>query len=183
MIAVRASNQVMRLLALACLLVACSTVTPTPAPTGAQSAPPSAAPRTSDLGAYFDQPPDFPGYAWTYQGQPVDTTHGMNTIAAAGHCGWQAATLLHLPWPLGMNPTSGADVRRFVRDPKLVTPQSHLRGTLDLYATLPVDATATGYRYHTIEVYISPSNQDVVYFVGPAAVERWPRAEPKTLCA
>jgi hypothetical protein len=173
----------MRLLALALLIVRCAAVTPTPAPTDAQSPSPSVAPRTSDLGAYFDRPPDFPGYPWTYQGQPVDTTHGMNTIAAAGHCGWQAATLLHLPWPLGMNPTSGADVRRFVRDPKLVTPQSHLRGTLDLYATLPVDATATGYRYHTIEVYISPSNQDVVYFVGPAAVERWPRAEPKTLCA
>jgi hypothetical protein len=107
----------------------------------------------------------------------------MNTIAAAGHCGWQAATLLHLPWPLGTNPTSSADVRQFVRDPKFVTPQLHLRGTLDLHAALPADATATSYRYQTIEVYVSPSNQDAVYVVGPAAVERWPRAEPMTLCS
>ena len=173
----------MRLLALAFLLVGCTAVTPAPSPTVAQSASPSVAPRTTDLGAYFDRPPDFPGYPWTYQGQPVDTTHGMNTIAAAVHCGWQAATLLHLPWPLGTSPTSGADVRQFVRDPKLVTPQSHLRGTLDLHATLPVDAGATGYRYQAIEVYVSPSDQDTVYVVGPAVVERWPRAEPNTLCA
>ena len=172
----------MRLLALACLLVGCASVTPAPSPTVAQTASPSGAPRTTDLGAYFDRPPEFPGYAWSYQGQPVDTTHGMNTIAAAGHCGWQSATLLHLPWPPGTNPTSGADLHQFVRDPKLVTPQSHFRGTLDLHAALPVDAVATGYRYQTIEVYISPTNQDAVYVVGPAEVERWPRAEPMTLC-
>jgi hypothetical protein len=107
----------------------------------------------------------------------------MNTIAAAGHCGWQAATLLHLPRSLGANAASFADVRQFIRDPKLVTPQSHLHGTLDLHATLPADATATGYRYQALEIYISPSDQDAAYVVGPAAAERWPRAKPPTICS
>jgi len=106
----------------------------------------------------------------------------MNTIAAAGHCGWQAATLLHLPLKLGATTTSSAETRQFVRDPKRVTPQAHLHGTLDLHATLPADATATGYRYQTLEIYLSPSDTDSVYLVAPAAVERWPRSDPKTLC-
>jgi hypothetical protein len=173
----------MRLLLLTCLLAGCAAAPPTPAPTAAQVVSPSSAPRTTDLGAYFDQPPAFPGYPWTYHGGPVDTTHGMNTIAASGHCGWQTATLLHLPWPLGTTPRSGADVRQYVRDPKFVTPQFHLHGTLDLHATLPADAVATGYRYQAIEVYLSPSNQDAAFIVGPAAIEQWPRSEPKTLCA
>ena len=179
----------MRLVVLACLLIACSSQTPTPSPAVTQLAAPSpqtgASPssQTGDLGVYFDKPPDFPGYPWTYRGQPVDTTHGMNTIAASGHCGWQTATLLHLPWPLGTNPVSGADVQQYVRDPRRVIPQYRLHGTLDLHATLPVDAAATGYRYQAIELYISPSNQDAVYVVGPTAVERWPRSEPKALCS
>ena len=171
-----------RLIAIACVLVGCVTATADPTPTGNTTASPSVAPRTPDLGVLFDKPPDFPGYAWTYHGQPVDTTHGMNTIAAAAHCGWQTATLMHLPWPLGSNPVSGADVRQYVRDPKLVTPPAHFRRTLDLHATLPADAKATGYRYQAIEVYISPSDDDVAYVVGLGATERWPRSEPKTLC-
>ena len=171
-------------LALACVLSACtSSVAPRTSPSP-QLPTASAAAHASDLGASFDSPPDFPGYPWTYQGQPVDTTHGMNTIAASRHCGWQAATLLHLPWPLGTNPTSSADIRQYVRDAKGVTPQRNLHGSLDLHATLPADTVATGYRYQAIEVYVSPSNADTsVYVVGPNAVERWPRADPMTLCS
>ncbi|TMC36184.1 MAG: hypothetical protein E6J24_02785 [Chloroflexi bacterium] len=119
-----------------------------------------------------------------YNGQPIDTTHGMNTIAGPEHCDWQAATIMHLPWPLGTTPTSAAGVRQFIRDPKHVTPPRNLRGILQLHATLPADAFATGYRYQAIEVYVSPSDQDyAVYVVGPGAIERWQRSDPMTLCS
>lgn len=171
----------MRLALLACVLSACSANLPLPTASQLASAP--AATRAGDLGAYFDAPPEFPGYPWTYQGRPVDTTHAMNTIAAAGHCGWQAATLMHLPLKLGATTTSSAEMRQFVRDAKRVTPQAHLHGTLDLNATLPADATATGYRFQVIEIYLSPSDTDSVFLVAPTAVERWPRSDPMTLCS
>jgi len=169
---------VRHILVLACLLIACAP-SPTPAPT-----PRVFTPARGDLSSYFDRAPDFPGYAWMYNGQPIDTTHGMNTIAGPEHCDWQAATIMHLPWPLGTTPTSAAGVRQFIRDPKHVTPQRNLRGILQLHATLPADAFATGYRYQAIEVYVSPSDQDdAVYVVGPGAIERWQRSDPMTLCS
>ena len=170
------------LVAVVCFALACTTniAPPTLRP---DSPTPTPVVRTADLGAYFDRPPDFPGYAWTYQGQRVDTTHGMNTIAGPGHCGWEAATLMHLPWPPGTNATSAADIRQFVRDARRVVPQWHLRGSLDLHAALPADAIATGYRFQDVEVYVSPTNTDAVYVVGASAVERWPRSDPMTLCS
>lgn len=169
-------------IALACLLVGCVPgfgPGPSVEPIRTGSVRP-----TGDLGSYFDRSPAFPGYPWTYNGRPVNTTHEMNTIAGPEHCGWQAATVMHLPWPLGTSPTSAAGARQFIRDPKRVMSQQNLRGTLDLQATLPADAVSTGYRYQTIELYVSPSDQDdAIYVVGPRAVERWPRSEPMTLCS
>ena len=166
------------LLLLTCVLVGCAPTTG-PAPT-----PGMATPAPNDLGAYFDRPPDFPGYQWTYNGGAVDTTHDMNTIAGPAHCGWESATMMHLPWPLGINPTSGAGLRQYVRDPKGVIPPRNLHGRLGLHATLPRDAFPTGYEYGPLKVYLSSSEQDeAVYVVGPGAVERWLRSDPMTLCA
>jgi hypothetical protein len=164
-----------------CLLLAC---VPS-AGSGAVDPIRTGSPRpTKDLGAYFDRAPEFPGYAWTYNGQAIDTTHGMNTIAGPAHCDWQSATVMHLPWPLGTNPTDASGVRQFIRDPKRVMPQRNLHGALDLHATLPADAVGTGYRYQSLEIYLSASDQDdAVYVVGPAAVERWQRSDPMTLCS
>lgn len=165
------------LFVLACVVIGCApTIGPAPTPGMETPAP-------TDLGSYFDRPPDFPGYQWTYGGRAVDTTHGMNTIAGPAHCGWESATLMHLPWPLGINPTSAADVRQYVRDPKGVTPPRNLHGRLDLHATLPRDAFPTGYEYGPLKVYLNSAEQDeVIYIVGPGAVERWQRSDPMTLC-
>lgn len=165
------------LLLLVGLLTAC-TPAAGPVPTPGMSTPAS-----GDLGAYFDHPPDFPGYQWTYNGRPVDSTHGMNSIAGPAHCDWQTATMMHLPWPLGIDPISAADVRQYVRDPKGVMPRN-LHGRLELHATLPADAFPTGYEYGPLKVYLNSSEQDeAVYVVGPGAVERWQRSDPMTLCA
>ena len=165
----------------ACVMLACSPNA------GTSSVDPirTGSPRpTKDLGAYFDHAPDFPGYAWTYNGQGVDTRYGMNTIAGPAHCDWQSVTMMHRPWPLGTNPTDASGVRQYIRDPKRVIRQENLRGRLDLHATLPANAVATGYRYQALEIYLSPSDQDeAVYVVGPGAVERWQRSDPITGCA
>ena len=162
------------------LLVSCGAhVVPDPSGT-----PPDDPRSGADLGAYFDRPPDFPGYPWTYNGQPVDTRFHMNTISGGAHCSRESVTLMFLPWPPGMKPTSSQGARQYIRDPKRVMPPQNLRGTLDLHATLPADAVATGYRYQVLEIYLSPRDQDdVVYVVAPGAVERWQRSDPMTLCA
>lgn len=169
------------LLLWACVLVAC---VPNAGSGGVDPIRTGSPRPAKDLGAFFDHPPEFPGYAWTYKGTGVDTTHGMNTIAGPAHCDWQTATFMHLPWPLGTNATDASDLRQYIRDPRRVMPPRNLHGALDLHATLPADAVATGYRYQAIEIYVSPSDQDdAVYVVGPGAVERWQRSEPMTLCA
>jgi hypothetical protein len=46
-------------------------------------------------------------------------------------------------------------------------------------ATLPAGTRATGYKLGSIELYMSPIDQDeAIYLVTPAGIERWPRADP-----
>jgi len=75
-----------------------------------------------------------------------------------------------------------ADARQYIRDPRGAVKTS-LRDRLDLRATLPADARPTGYRHGSIELYLSPSNQnDGIYVVGPGGAERWPRDDPPSGC-
>lgn len=129
----------------------------------------------------FDSTPEYPGYVWTRNGQPV-TPEELGTVAAPGHCGWQSATFLSIGWPPGTHSRSAAEARQYIRDPKGVT-RTTFRDRLDLQATLPRDALATGYVHDGIEIYLSPSDQDeAIYVVGSRTVERWPRSDPMTLC-
>lgn len=158
----------MRLLALIALLASCSL----------QSDPP---PSTEGLGAVFDSPPVYPGYTWTREGRPVKPEE-LGTIAGPAHCEWQSATLLHIGWPVGTLSTSSAQARQYIRDPRGVV-RAMLRDSLELRAKLPSDARPTGYMYGSIQIYVSPSDQDdAIYVVGPNASERWPRSEPMAAC-
>ena len=72
--------------------------------------------------------------------------------------------------------------RQYLRDPRGVVRFNALDRFVRA-ADLPSDATGTGYRHGSIEIFISPSDQDrAIYVVGPEGAERWPRSEPKTLC-
>ncbi len=129
----------------------------------------------------FGTPAPFPGRAWTRDGVEVPPSE---IVAAAGpeHCRWQSATFLTMGWPLGTRPLTAAGARQYIRDPRHVLP-SRLPA-LELEATLPTDASPTGYAYGPVRLYLAPSDQEeAVYLVLGHNVERWPRSDPMTLCS
>lgn len=129
----------------------------------------------------FRSPDPYPGKAWTRGGVEVPPTE---IVAAAGpeHCGWQSATFLTLGWPLGTRPQTAAGARQYVRDPRRVLP-SRLP-PLELDATLPADASPTGYAHGPVRLYLAPSDQDrAAYLVLGDSVERWPRSDPIAVCS
>jgi hypothetical protein len=135
----------------------------------------------ASVGVAFDPPPSYPGYQWTRHGHPVSPDE-LVTAAGPAHCGWQSATYLTMGWPLGTVSTTAAQARLYIRDPNGVV-SSFYRQLLVIHATLPSDAQPTGYSYGSIEVYLSPSDQDqAIYVVGPGGAERWPRSDPMNLC-
>lgn len=147
------------------------------------TAPASVSARPSALGAYFDSPPEYPGYQWTRDGRPAVRGFELTTAAGPAHCELESTTFLTIGWPIGTVSRNATEARQFIRDPRGVVPTRNLQNELELHATLPVDARPTGYRYADLEVYFSPSDQDwAVYVVGPAGAERWPRSDPMTLC-
>ena len=136
----------------------------------------------SSVAAAFDPPPSYPGYTWTRDGRTVSL---FELVSSAGpdHCGWQSATYLTIGWPPGTVAETSARARLYVRDPNGVVNTSY-RDRLELHASLPPDARPTGHRHGSIEIYVSPTEQDqAIYVVGPSGAERWPRSEPMALCA
>lgn len=90
------------------------------------------------------------------------------------HCGWQQARLLHI----------GEDfehLRQFIGDPLGIMPAGTLLEPYDGDATLPHDATASGYRNGDLELWFVPDER-AVFVVGPDRVELWPRADPPLAC-
>lgn len=130
----------------------------------------------------FDSPPPYPGYEWTREGRTVPREE-IAAIAGPDHCRWQSATFLFIGWPPGTFAGTAALARQYVRDPHGAI-NSSLSQRLAINIDPPRDARPTGYRLGSIEIYLSPSDQDeAIYVVGPRGAERWPRSEPMTLCA
>ena len=133
--------------------------------------------------AAFDSPPAWPGYQWSLNGTNVGT-EVIATAAGPEHCGWQTATFLTLGWPPGSSSSTAAGARQYIRDPKNAIGTPNLKSPLQLRAALPVDAAPTGLTYGGLQIYTSPTDQDVaIYVVGKHITERWPRSDPMTLCA
>ena len=130
----------------------------------------------------FDPAPRYPGYAWSRDGRQVSSEE-LVTAAGPDHCGWQSAAFLTIGWPPGTRATTFAQARLYIRDPLGVVRGAY-RDALVLQATLPRDARSTGYRHGSIEIYVSPSDQDdAIYVVSPSGAERWPRSDPASLCS
>lgn len=136
----------------------------------------------ASVASAFDPAPRYPGYVWSRDGRPVGPEE-LVTAAGPDHCGWGSATFLTIGWPPGTRATTFAQARLYIRDPLGLVRTSY-REALVLEATLPRDARPTGYRHGSVEIYVSPSNQDeAIYVVGPAGAERWPRSDPASLCS
>jgi len=94
-------------------------------------------------------------------------------VARAAHCGWQQARLLHIG--------EGVELRQYIGDPLGIMPAGSLLAPYDGDATLPAEATASGYRNGDLELWFVPDGQ-AIFVVGPDRVELWPRSDPPIGC-
>jgi hypothetical protein len=132
-------------------------------------------PNPFSIGVAFDNPPAYPGYQWTRNGRAVPTAE-LGASAGPDHCDWQTATILTIGWPLGTSAQNSGHSRSYIRDPKGVTGGTYQQ-RLVKDAQLPATAKPSGYKLGSIELYLSPGDQDeAIYLVTPSGSERWPRA-------
>lgn len=135
----------------------------------------------SSVAAAFEPPLPYPGYTWSRNGQAVDGRE-LTTAAGPDHCGWRSATFLTIGWPSGTVSKTSAEARQYIRDPHGDV-RTDLRDRFRANTPLPSDARPTGHRHGSLEIYVSPSDQDdAIYIVGPGGAERWPRADPMAMC-
>lgn len=129
----------------------------------------------------FDDPPAYPGYPWTRNGEAVPPAE-LGASAGPNHCDWQSATILTIGWPLGTVSQNAAHSRSYIRDPKGVMGVTYQQ-RLVKDVKVPAAARPTGYKLGAIELYLSPVDQDeAVYLVSPSGAERWPRSDPVFGC-
>jgi hypothetical protein len=109
-------------------------------------------------------------------GQRLPVTR-VRSFQGAEHCSWTDITFLLI----------GPDEHRadwYVRDVNGEFPEL-LRGTFDHDATLPKDATSTGWRRSGRQLWLG-HDKEAAYLVDiddPHDVERWPAAKEPILCA
>jgi hypothetical protein len=83
------------------------------------------------------------------------------------HCGWEEVRFLRIP--------EGAVSHQYIGDPLGIMPPAALDEPYDGDATLPADATASGYRNGDLELWFVPDGR-AVFVVGSDRVELWPRS-------
>jgi hypothetical protein len=144
------------------------------------STPPQG-PNPFSVAVAFDNPPAYPGYQWTRNGRAVPTAE-LGASAGPDHCDWQSATILTIGWPVGTPAQNAGHWRSYIRDPKGVIGGTY-KERLVKDAQLPAAAKPSGYKLGSIELYLSPGDQDeAIYLVTPSGSERWPRADPMFGC-
>ena len=118
--------------------------------------------------------------SWLHRSNPVDT-QVLQTLPEPDHCGG-ASTFLVIGWPLGHAEPNLNNSRWYVRNPEV-----HMEGLLlrefAVDVTPPQDAQDTGYYNARFQLWLAPSDQDVVAHVKTAGgFERWPRAMQAMFC-
>jgi hypothetical protein len=97
----------------------------------------------------------------------------VHSFQGAEHCDWTDITFLMI------GPGDNADT--YVRDTKGEL-SDFLHGRFADDATLPSDATSTGWHRDGRELWLAHGKQ-AAYLVGPDDVERWPAAKEPIMCA
>ena len=124
------------------------------------------------LSFYVRDLPPYPGQSWYRDGRKVPATE-LSLHAGPEHCGWQDAALLG-----GSALTKpGEGQVAWVRDPDGVLDRPEVQQAFQAKATLPADATFTGYHLFAVELWTAPSDDgEFVYLVNGHDrddVERW----------
>ncbi len=107
----------------------------------------------------------FPGPDWTRpDGTPADTRDQINLIAGAGHCDWERASLLHIPWPLDAEVVDSSDMHRYIWDPD--EQLKELGITRDaLVGEVSADATDTGFHTAHQQLWLGDDADEFAYLV------------------
>lgn len=121
----------------------------------------------------------FPGDPWTIQGQRV-ATNVISLTLGPETCGYGALVLLTTANRLGQPFHTSDDARQYVRDPDN---QFATIGRFEPSVARPPDAVFTGYRYGSMELWLSNEAGDDVVFMGRDGIwEQWPRAREMFAC-
>lgn len=115
-------------------------------------------------------------YRWQQDGQQVDEEL-IYAHRGEEHCDWEDVTFLYLDWPVDEIAPEGR--RLYVWDPEGILDDVTWVGSTD-DADLPDDARSTGYSSDLGELWLAPSDQDVVaYLVSEDGdeVEAWARTD------
>lgn len=123
------------------------------------------------------------------QGSKAVDGHVLQTLVPSGfaltHCGAQGDVFLVMGWPLGLRPHDISEERFYIRNPSDGA-KYELKMLLADFAwnvTPPTDARFTGYHNSTFELWLAPSDQDVVAYIKTRGhFERWPRSKYSVLC-
>jgi len=109
----------------------------------------------------------------------------MSSMPGAEHCGWESVTFVEVAWPPGSVEPPDGDVRQFVGDPDgILDGLDNLSGSYEDPANAPPDVVATGVHTDDVELWIAGSDPDAIFLRNSSGTyQRWPRADPKVLCA
>ena len=96
------------------------------------------------------------------------------------HCNYEKARVLVTGRPVGNRHTSPQDAAHYIRDPHGVFRRPRVQAGFDPDAALPEDATDTGYRRGSVQLWSVPGAA-AVFMVDGDTIERWPRGRQR-LC-
>lgn len=179
--------------ALALSLASCSsgsvpTADSSPPPSASISGSPSPQSRTDSTALATMVSAVIAGRDWTWseQGNAVATTD-VQMYSGPSHCDWDEIIFLSIGWPLGtsIDASDSADtIRQFVRDPSGTGAITNVSaGSFEPTATLPADASYSGYHTAEVQLWLTKSDPDSAYVTDGTTTERWPRATRPVACA
>jgi len=112
---------------------------------------------------------------------PVDEHVIKSYVVASndGHCGDSLnGTYLVMGWPLGQRTHDVSDERWYVGNPSDQVQKHFLLADFAADVTPPKDARYTSFHNSTFELWLAPSDQEVVAYIKTGGhFERWPRAK------
>lgn len=104
----------------------------------------------------------------------------LMTRQGADACGGSKVADILMGTPLGA-PHSSSRARIYIKDPTGQFGMSEIQAGYEADADLPEDATDSGYRQKSSELWTVPDG-DAIYLVSEDQVERWPHVEAPPTC-
>lgn len=99
----------------------------------------------------------------------------LATLAGPPECGWEDTEAILMGETLGDPWFPDKPSRQYLRDPKGERGDAAVAKAYDASATLPANATDTGFRRGKAQLWVVAGDQSAVWLKIGAKVEKWPR--------